>query len=257
MVRTGLPADAYWFSQFGFKMGQVSEEKKRDYGLGIPFWSPYNRPKGAPGPRAASRPPHVAHERALAPRERHKDRRVTRTTSADRVDGAEQRLGRTKDATARDTTGLVTRSPRRRPRCHVCSRVASIARSNAASVASTSQHGETSPRGRPRAAAGPSLDYSRSRPMKPASEQPLDRASIPASVTLRLPCNDNQVKVRTALAERERRFVVDRDAPTQIQNLQPCGGRARYLRDCISTNTAAPGAVEAPQNIRLKTTIRR
>ena len=57
LVRTGLPADAYWFSQFGFKMGQVSEEKKRDYGFGIPFWSPYNRPKGAPGPRAASAPP--------------------------------------------------------------------------------------------------------------------------------------------------------------------------------------------------------
>ena len=47
-MRTGLPADAYWFSQFGFKMGQVSEEKKRDYGFGIPFWSPYNRPKGGP-----------------------------------------------------------------------------------------------------------------------------------------------------------------------------------------------------------------
>ena len=44
-MRTGFPADAYWFSQFGFKMGQVSEEKKRDYGFGIPFWSPYNRPK--------------------------------------------------------------------------------------------------------------------------------------------------------------------------------------------------------------------
>ena len=54
LVRTGLPADAYWFSQFGFKMGQVSEEKKRDYGFGIPFWSPYNRPKG--GQRAASAP---------------------------------------------------------------------------------------------------------------------------------------------------------------------------------------------------------
>ena len=56
LVRTGLPADAYWFSQFGFKMGQVSEEKKRDYGFGIPFWSPYNRPKGGPQ-RAASAPP--------------------------------------------------------------------------------------------------------------------------------------------------------------------------------------------------------
>ena len=46
LVRTGLPADAFWFNQFGFKMGGLSEVKKRDYGHGFPFWSPYNRPKG-------------------------------------------------------------------------------------------------------------------------------------------------------------------------------------------------------------------
>ena len=45
--RTGLPADAYWFQQFGFKTGGVSEEKARDYGFGVPMWSPYYRAKAA------------------------------------------------------------------------------------------------------------------------------------------------------------------------------------------------------------------
>ena len=34
--------DQEWWEQFGFK-GAVSEEKKRDYGNGVPGWSPYSR----------------------------------------------------------------------------------------------------------------------------------------------------------------------------------------------------------------------
>ena len=37
----GTLGDASWWEQYGFK-GTISEEKKRDYGNGIPKWSPYN-----------------------------------------------------------------------------------------------------------------------------------------------------------------------------------------------------------------------
>jgi len=37
--------DQEWFSSFGFS-GAVSEEKARDYGDGVPQWSPYFRNKG-------------------------------------------------------------------------------------------------------------------------------------------------------------------------------------------------------------------
>ncbi|KAH8064320.1 beta-lactamase [Aureococcus anophagefferens] len=50
--KTGLPADAFWFQQWGFRTGAVSEEKRRDYGYGVPMWSPYYRsnkpPRSAP-----------------------------------------------------------------------------------------------------------------------------------------------------------------------------------------------------------------
>ena len=41
--RTNLPADAFWFQQWGFRTGEISEEKRRDYGYGVPMWSPYYR----------------------------------------------------------------------------------------------------------------------------------------------------------------------------------------------------------------------
>lgn len=39
-----LPPDAFWFKQWGFRTGVVSEEKKRNHGFGVPKWSPYCHP---------------------------------------------------------------------------------------------------------------------------------------------------------------------------------------------------------------------
>ena len=37
--------DSFWFKQFGFRPnGSLSEDKQRDYGFGIPKWSPFYRP---------------------------------------------------------------------------------------------------------------------------------------------------------------------------------------------------------------------
>lgn len=40
-----LPPDAFWFKQWGFRTGGVSEDMQRDYGHGVPIWSPYYRKK--------------------------------------------------------------------------------------------------------------------------------------------------------------------------------------------------------------------
>ena len=49
--KTNLPADAFWFQQWGFRTGEISEEKRRDYGYGVPMWSPYYRStRGPPTP---------------------------------------------------------------------------------------------------------------------------------------------------------------------------------------------------------------
>lgn len=59
--KTNLPADAFWFQQWGFRTGEISEEKRRDYGFGVPMWSPYYRSQrggqdaGALGPPASGR----------------------------------------------------------------------------------------------------------------------------------------------------------------------------------------------------------
>ena len=37
----GLPADAYWFEQWGFRTAQLSEDAIRCQGYGVPMWSPY------------------------------------------------------------------------------------------------------------------------------------------------------------------------------------------------------------------------
>lgn len=39
-----IAPDAFWFKQWGFRTGIVSEEKKRDHGFGVPKWSPYCHP---------------------------------------------------------------------------------------------------------------------------------------------------------------------------------------------------------------------
>ena len=56
--KTNLPADAFWFQQWGFRTGEITEEKRRDYGYGVPMWSPYYRSNraGPGGPRIASPP---------------------------------------------------------------------------------------------------------------------------------------------------------------------------------------------------------
>ena len=52
----GLPADAFWFKQFGFKCQKLSEDKRRDYGDGIPMWSPYRAPRPAAKPSSTTTP---------------------------------------------------------------------------------------------------------------------------------------------------------------------------------------------------------
>ena len=73
--------------------------------------------------------------------------------------------------------GLSARPPRRRrarsvtrtPRKSQGQQLLGVASTASMCAASTSQHGETSPRANPRAAGSPSPDYSRSRPMKSVS----------------------------------------------------------------------------------------
>ena len=36
-----LPADAYWFEQWGFRTAQLSEDAIKKTGYGVPMWSPY------------------------------------------------------------------------------------------------------------------------------------------------------------------------------------------------------------------------
>lgn len=52
--KVNLPPDAFWFKQWGFRTGgdTLSEEKRRDYGYGVPMWSPYYHPSSQRGKSA-------------------------------------------------------------------------------------------------------------------------------------------------------------------------------------------------------------
>ena len=43
------PVDATWFAKYGFRSTGISEEKHRDYGFGVPMWSPYYTSKAKHG----------------------------------------------------------------------------------------------------------------------------------------------------------------------------------------------------------------
>ena len=42
---SGLPADAFWFQQWGFRTASLSEEAQKCQGYGVPMWSPYFKTK--------------------------------------------------------------------------------------------------------------------------------------------------------------------------------------------------------------------
>ena len=51
----GLPADAFWFQQWGFRTAPLSEEGVKAQGYGVPSWSPYYDMDGV-NPLAGKKP---------------------------------------------------------------------------------------------------------------------------------------------------------------------------------------------------------